>query len=116
MLLVHAPSSPTIRSSVLAARGQVLHEGGGAEGPGRDLVAVVHHVHQRAELAGADGDDVARLVGEALAGAVAVLQRREHGAEEQHQARSEEHTSELQSLMRISYAVFGLKNKNTTHK
>src|SRR3546814_7296432 len=25
--------------------------------------------------------------------------------------RSEEHTSELQSLMRISYAVFGLKNK-----
>src|SRR3546814_4339339 len=32
-------------------------------------------------------------------------------------ARSEEHTSELQSLMRISYAVFCLKKKNTnTHK
>src|SRR3546814_3539325 len=37
--------------------------------------------------------------------------------------RSEEHTSELQSLMRISYAVFCLKkkktqkdNKSTTHK
>src|SRR3546814_8310123 len=29
--------------------------------------------------------------------------------------RSEEHTSELQSLMRISYAVFCLK-KNNTHK
>src|SRR3546814_2288153 len=28
--------------------------------------------------------------------------------------RSEEHTSELQSLMRISYAVFCLKNKNNT--
>src|SRR3546814_6444160 len=27
--------------------------------------------------------------------------------------RSEEHTSELQSLMRISYAVFCLKNTNT---
>src|SRR3546814_10143363 len=27
------------------------------------------------------------------------------------QLRSEEHTSELQSLMRISYAVFGLKKK-----
>src|SRR3546814_1560573 len=27
--------------------------------------------------------------------------------------RSEEHTSELQSLMRISYAVFCLKNKTT---
>src|SRR3546814_2439649 len=33
-------------------------------------------------------------------------------------SRSEEHTSELQSLMRISYAVFCLKkknNKNDTH-
>src|SRR3546814_3777926 len=31
-------------------------------------------------------------------------------------SRSEEHTSELQSLMRISYAVFCLKKKNTKHK
>src|SRR3546814_4225184 len=30
--------------------------------------------------------------------------------------RSEEHTSELQSLMRISYAVFCLKKKNNKHK
>src|SRR3546814_3781965 len=30
-------------------------------------------------------------------------------------ARSEEHTSELQSLMRISYAVFCLKKKTTQH-
>src|SRR3546814_7579839 len=30
--------------------------------------------------------------------------------------RSEEHTSELQSLMRISYAVFCLKKKNRTNK
>src|SRR3546814_9562843 len=30
------------------------------------------------------------------------------------QARSEEHTSELQSLMRSSYAVFCLKKKNTS--
>src|SRR3546814_4790440 len=29
--------------------------------------------------------------------------------------RSEEHTSELQSLMRISYAVFCLKKKNIRH-
>src|SRR3546814_6643500 len=29
-----------------------------------------------------------------------------------HKTRSEEHTSELQSLMRISYAVFCLKKKN----
>src|SRR3546814_7133051 len=30
------------------------------------------------------------------------------------EGRSEEHTSELQSLMRISYAVFCLKKKKTT--
>src|SRR3546814_2209704 len=33
-----------------------------------------------------------------------------------HEDRSEEHTSELQSLMRISYAVFCLKKKNTQQK
>src|SRR3546814_6820779 len=32
------------------------------------------------------------------------------------ETRSEEHTSELQSLMRISYAVFCLKKKNYTYK
>src|SRR3546814_9691190 len=32
------------------------------------------------------------------------------------QRRSEEHTSELQSLMRISYAVFCLKKKKTKHR
>src|SRR3546814_6429417 len=32
-----------------------------------------------------------------------------------HEGRSEEHTSELQSLMRISYAVFCLKKNNNTH-
>src|SRR3546814_6245630 len=35
------------------------------------------------------------------------------GAGADHGERSEEHTSELQSLMRISYAVFCLKKKNT---
>src|SRR3546814_6018475 len=33
-------------------------------------------------------------------------------SEAEAKARSEEHTSELQSLMRISYAVFCLKKKN----
>src|SRR3546814_3901630 len=44
---------------------------------------------------------------------------REHPAEaavlvQDNARRSEEHTSELQSLMRISYAVFCLKKKNNT--
>src|SRR3546814_9688604 len=33
-----------------------------------------------------------------------------------HDGRSEEHTSELQSLMRISYAVFCLKKKNNNYR
>src|SRR3546814_5242247 len=35
--------------------------------------------------------------------------------QEEVKLRSEEHTSELQSLMRTSYAVFCLKQKNTTN-
>src|SRR3546814_5415280 len=38
------------------------------------------------------------------------------GAFDTRMLRSEEHTSELQSLMRISYAVFCLKKKKITHK
>src|SRR3546814_9023462 len=34
----------------------------------------------------------------------------------EHRMRSEEHTSELQSLMRISYAVFCLKKKKTKQR
>src|SRR3546814_7088352 len=40
----------------------------------------------------------------------------EPGWDDQRGQRSEEHTSELQSLMRISYAVFCLKKKNKTKK
>src|SRR3546814_4610607 len=39
-----------------------------------------------------------------------------HGAGGARQHRSEEHTSELQSLMRISYAVFCLKKKKQNTK
>src|SRR3546814_6511879 len=40
--------------------------------------------------------------------------RHQHGIAEWRSVRSEEHTSELQSLMRISYAVFCLKKKTQT--
>src|SRR3546814_2840224 len=47
---------------------------------------------------------------------LAALRHRRRTGEGQHidiaQTRSEEHTSELQSLMRTSYAVFCLKKKN----
>src|SRR3546814_9714870 len=49
-----------------------------------------------------------------------VLQRRDQmrmGVTERvHRNRSEEHTSELQSLMRISYAVFCLKKKKKIYR
>src|SRR3546814_7077083 len=44
------------------------------------------------------------------------LPRTGHAIESLSKARSEEHTSELQSLMRISYAVFCLKKKNHNYK
>src|SRR3546814_10112052 len=63
-------------------------------------------VDQRGEVGGV-GDAVA-LAGDQRAGLLGQL-RVLFGL------RSEEHTSELQSLMRISYAVFCLKKKKTTH-
>src|SRR3546814_10285079 len=45
----------------------------------------------------------------------AVVKRSRGVAKQLNQGRSEEHTSELQSLMRISYAVFCLKKKNNNH-
>src|SRR3546814_10203185 len=46
--------------------------------------------------------------------AVAQVALRLQGIDQLLERRSEEHTSELQSLMRISYAVFCLKKKNET--
>src|SRR3546814_10006217 len=45
----------------------------------------------------------------------ASLRQREEVERTENMGRSEEHTSELQSLMRNSYAVFCLKKKKTTH-
>src|SRR3546814_5401212 len=44
----------------------------------------------------------------------AFIHDRENGHFFDPEARSEEHTSELQSLLRISYAVFCLKKKHNT--
>src|SRR3546814_9043586 len=78
---------------------------GGGDGLAVDLV---HHV-----AAGEDaGHAGARAAGLDLDIAVAVeLEMTLEQVGRGRMARSEEHTSELQSLMRISYAVFCLKNK-----
>src|SRR3546814_2213883 len=80
------------------------------------------------------GDGIAARIGVGIARHRAIGQRRISRRREQRQRvvisaprsrctvprlqndRSEEHTSELQSLMRISYAVFCLKKKNNITK
>src|SRR3546814_6172632 len=67
------------------------------------------HVAVTALALGPGDDDVAANLRVALAPAHEVQQRLAGVV-----VRSEEHTSELQSLMRISYAVFCLKKKTHT--
>src|SRR3546814_1840135 len=91
-----------------------------------DLIAAERHValledrrprHRRADAASErDEEGIARCLEQGgvkvLIGGAAFGRRERvfgHVGE-----RSEEHTSELQSLMRISYAVFCLKKKNVT--
>src|SRR3546814_9303082 len=56
------------------------------------------------------------LSGNAIADLAIGLDRDAHRRVRTVRLRSEEHTSELQSLMRISYAVFCLKKKKEPHK
>src|SRR3546814_6638730 len=89
----------------------------------RQLVRVAHDEHV-GELAGfvpgerGRGDCVPAVAEQETSGAVdrRLLQRPGRPPDVQaglDETRSEEHTSELQSLMRISYAVFCLKKKKT---
>src|SRR3546814_1406315 len=80
---------------------------------GLDLVEVDPQTEHLGEPAAAP-DHLEEAVRQ-RAGQVAGAQPGRH--RRQGQVRSEEHASELQSLMRISYAVFCLKKKtnNTTH-
>src|SRR3546814_6196772 len=85
--------------------------------------------HDAAERLGADGDaDLRTGVGHRLAAGEAVGRVHRDGADgvfaemlgdledEAVAVRSEEHTSELQSLMRISYAVFCLKKNKKVNR
>src|SRR3546814_9391079 len=57
---------------------------------------------------------VAAVEGSCYAGGMEILQSFDVRVAGEGAQRSEEHTSELQSLMRISYAVFFLKKKKKT--
>src|SRR3546814_5943922 len=103
--------------------GQAGRLGADLAGPGEDLPRdeVRHHVaHDLAERHGAI-HEVVLVAAVAVALAIRVVlvdddllalgQEVPRGDHRSLEDRSEEHTSELQSLMRISYAVFCLKKK-----
>src|SRR3546814_7518157 len=81
------------------------------------VAAAAAEVEQRQRGAGAGAVGVAAILEQARQGAAERADRaRQRDRWEERRARrtdirSEEHTSELQSLMRISYAVFCLKKK-----
>src|SRR3546814_6893523 len=88
------PYTTLFRSAVDGEVGEVQH-------PERQIDAERHQPEHQADLDSAEeGDDVH---------GVSLTRPRRRGMASP--PRSEEHTSELQSLMRISYAVFCLKKK-----
>src|SRR3546814_3463999 len=73
------------------------------------VIATMAHSEEQAQLAAATAQQ--REAGQQLE-RIRTLKERGFATNASLDARSEEHTSELQSLMRISYAVFCLKKKN----
>src|SRR3546814_3516088 len=104
VLTVLTPSFPTRRCAVLHRLGL----------RGRELARGLH-LHQRGEVLGRqrlgalDREVVLHVGEDALGGGT-----RDDGG--LGQVRSEEHTSELQSLMLISSALFSLKKKTRRHE
>src|SRR3546814_8143893 len=104
--LTLADSAELIRWDI-GDSGFVMHLSG--EVPGR-IQAALGDPSVRRRLWGSD--DMAGIDRWAVhAGGRSILDAVEQGLELGRDARSEEHTSELQSLMRISYAVFCLKKQ-----
>src|SRR3546814_7960747 len=97
----HRPGTGRIRQAVAGCDGQVVGRDRGTRGRTGDLAP--------AAVAGAGGP------GGGIAGLPVGTQFPE-ARRTQQGLRSEEHTSELQSLMRISYAVFGLKKKTNLNQ
>src|SRR3546814_10416244 len=110
------PICSRIAASTIGMYDSSIEEATGPVDGGLDLRAIGDRVRT---LRKAQGDTLATLA--ARAGlSVSMLSAVERGAQaatvlvlHRIASRSEEHTSELQSLMRTSYAVFCLKKKNT---
>src|SRR3546814_1176644 len=74
----------------------------------RSLAGMARAARSRAPAAASRGEGVLGAAAGPAAGTACEVR----GTGRQRTPRSEEHTSELQSLMRISYAVFCLKKKS----
>src|SRR3546814_10236096 len=75
----------------------------------RLLLEHEHLGRRRVGVFGVEAEFPIVAIGHPVVANLVIVEARQKGV---HRARSEEHTSELQSLMRISYAVFCLKKKN----
>src|SRR3546814_1564901 len=91
---------------------------GAAEGSVRDGLSILDQAIAHADLESGDGgrarigaDQVRAMLGLSDRSSIAQLMAAILEGDSGGAIRSEEHTSELQSLMRISYAVFCLKKK-----
>src|SRR3546814_5592657 len=96
-------SSDLDRAALTATRDIRLSTGGALTLNGGSLIA------------GRDLALSAAAVSDSAAASALVDANRRHAGGSLSLARSEEHTSELQSLMRTSYAVLRLKKKNNTN-
>src|SRR3546814_5314829 len=112
-----ATLTPTLFPSTTLFRSLTRTEARGLGRAGRGVAVVVGSDDDAADdrRNGENSDDPARTTFEAILfrnsrGRARAIERRCSRGRN----RSEEHTSELQSLMRISYAVFCLKKKNIT--
>src|SRR3546814_5317178 len=100
----HRPDLRVAEAEPRRLRAHTRHSAGDAPGP----PGSVRLRAPAADVQGPAPDPVRRpALGAGQAGPAAAGDRKAH--------RSEEHTSELQSLMRISYAVFCLKKKKHTN-
>src|SRR3546814_3141988 len=97
-----APQVSGVIGKVLVEENQPVKAG--------DLIAAID---DRDFIVAVDAAKAQVAAAEASVAGLAARVAQQETAIRQAQARSEEHTSELQSLMRISYAVFCLKKKKT---
>src|SRR3546814_7796266 len=103
-------SCSTTWPSAFSWKGHDATMGTGGRHVGNRILLSIHDmkpIHPNASTA-------SRQAQRAIDGACSRDAARLHGLLRRWQARSEEHTSELQSLMRISYAVFCLKKNSNT--